>query len=92
LATEALSLTNVHAFYGDSHILHSVGFSLSEGRVLARTLENIRQSLGKEPRAIYVIYVAPAQEELLRSAEFLAPVARDLERNYCIFRNAAAGV
>jgi branched-chain amino acid transport system ATP-binding protein len=28
-------LTNVHAFYGDSHILHGVGFSLEEGRVLA---------------------------------------------------------
>jgi branched-chain amino acid transport system ATP-binding protein len=35
LAPEALRLTNVHAFYGDSHILHGVGFSLSEGRVLA---------------------------------------------------------
>src|SRR5579863_5030526 len=35
LATEALSLKNVHAFYGDSHILHGVGFSLQEGCVLA---------------------------------------------------------
>jgi branched-chain amino acid transport system ATP-binding protein len=35
LAPEALCLTNVHAFYGDSHILHGVGFSLQEGRVLA---------------------------------------------------------
>jgi branched-chain amino acid transport system ATP-binding protein len=35
LATEALSLTNVHAFYGDSHILHGVSFSLREGCVLA---------------------------------------------------------
>src|ERR1700760_295484 len=35
LAREALTLSNVNAFYGDSHILHSVGFSLSEGRVLA---------------------------------------------------------
>ena len=35
MAPEALRLNNVHAFYGDSHILHSVGFSLSEGRVLA---------------------------------------------------------
>jgi branched-chain amino acid transport system ATP-binding protein len=34
LAAEALSLTNVHAFYGDSHILHGVGFSLREGCVL----------------------------------------------------------
>lgn len=35
MAPEALRLTNVHAFYGDSHILHGVGFSLEEGRVLA---------------------------------------------------------
>src|ERR1700758_66384 len=35
LAREALTLSNVNAFYGDSHILHGVGFSLEEGQVLA---------------------------------------------------------
>ena len=35
LAPEALHLANVHAYYGDSHILHGIGFSLSEGHVLA---------------------------------------------------------
>jgi branched-chain amino acid transport system ATP-binding protein len=35
LAREALQLSNVHVFYGDSHILHGVGFSLTEGNVLA---------------------------------------------------------
>src|SRR5216684_3461909 len=35
LASDALSLTNVHAFYGDSHILHGVTFSLQPGGVLA---------------------------------------------------------
>ena len=35
MAAEALRLTNVNAFYGDSHILHGVGFSLTEGQVLA---------------------------------------------------------
>jgi branched-chain amino acid transport system ATP-binding protein len=35
LAPDALSLTNVHAFYGDSHILHGVSFSLRPGTVLA---------------------------------------------------------
>jgi branched-chain amino acid transport system ATP-binding protein len=35
LAREALHLTNVNAFYGDSHILHGVGFALAEGQVLA---------------------------------------------------------
>src|SRR5215472_12097798 len=35
LAPDALSLTNVHAFYGDSHILHGVSFALRQGGVLA---------------------------------------------------------
>src|SRR5476649_2825521 len=35
LAFDALSLTDVHAFYGDSHILHGVSFSLQPGEVLA---------------------------------------------------------
>jgi ABC-type hemin transport system ATPase subunit len=35
LAPDALSLTNVHTFYGDSHSLHGVSFSLQQGGVLA---------------------------------------------------------
>jgi len=35
LAPDALSLTNVHTFYGDSHILHGVSFSLRPGGLLA---------------------------------------------------------
>jgi branched-chain amino acid transport system ATP-binding protein len=35
LAPDALNLTNVHAFYGDSHILHGVSFSLRPGTILA---------------------------------------------------------
>lgn len=35
MASDALTLTNVHAFYGDSHILHGVSFSLRPGGVLA---------------------------------------------------------
>ena len=35
MAPDALSLANVHAFYGDSHILHDVSFSLASGTVLA---------------------------------------------------------
>jgi branched-chain amino acid transport system ATP-binding protein len=35
LASNALSLTDVHAYYGDSHILHGVSFSLQAGGVLA---------------------------------------------------------
>ncbi len=35
MASDALTLANVHAFYGDSHILHGVSFSLQPGGVLA---------------------------------------------------------
>ncbi len=35
MAPDALSLANVHAFYGESHILHGVSFSLRPGGVLA---------------------------------------------------------
>jgi branched-chain amino acid transport system ATP-binding protein len=35
LAREALALSGVNAFYGDSHALHDVSFSLGESRVLA---------------------------------------------------------
>src|SRR3954469_23474621 len=35
LAPDALSLSNLHTFYGDSHVLHGVSFSLASGGVLA---------------------------------------------------------
>src|SRR3989440_2258080 len=35
LAPDALSLTNVHTFYGDSHVLHGVGLLLKPGGVQA---------------------------------------------------------
>src|SRR3954466_10982371 len=34
LAPSALALSNVDAFYGDSHVLHKVSFALGEGRLL----------------------------------------------------------
>ena len=35
LATEALALSDVDAYYADSHVLHAVSFGLNAGRVLA---------------------------------------------------------
>ncbi len=35
MAPDALSLTGVNAFYGDSHILHGISFALRPGEVLA---------------------------------------------------------
>ena len=31
---KALALSNVDAFYGDSHVLHRISFELGEGRLL----------------------------------------------------------
>jgi branched-chain amino acid transport system ATP-binding protein len=35
MSTEALTLANVDALYGESHVLHGVSFTLEAGRVLA---------------------------------------------------------
>ncbi len=35
MATEALAVAGINAFYGDSHVLHEVSFALASGRVLA---------------------------------------------------------
>jgi branched-chain amino acid transport system ATP-binding protein len=34
LVTEALQLSGIDAYYGDSHVLHEIGFSLQPGRLL----------------------------------------------------------
>jgi branched-chain amino acid transport system ATP-binding protein len=34
LATNALCLSNIDAFYGDSHVLAKISFELGEGRLL----------------------------------------------------------
>src|SRR3954470_928654 len=35
LASEALRISGIDAYYGDSHVLHGVGFGLQAGRLLA---------------------------------------------------------
>jgi branched-chain amino acid transport system ATP-binding protein len=34
LATEALEISRIDTFYGDSHVLHGIGFKLAPGRLL----------------------------------------------------------
>ncbi len=34
MASDALALSGVDAFYGDSHVLHDVSLRLGEGRLL----------------------------------------------------------
>jgi branched-chain amino acid transport system ATP-binding protein len=62
LAPDALSLTNVHSFYGDSHILHGVGFSLQSGSVLALLGRN---GAGKTTCISTIIgFLAPREGEI----------------------------
>jgi branched-chain amino acid transport system ATP-binding protein len=62
LAPDALSLTNVHSFYGDSHILHGVGFSLRSGSVLALLGRN---GAGKTTCISTIIgFLAPREGEI----------------------------
>jgi branched-chain amino acid transport system ATP-binding protein len=34
MAKSALSVENLHAFYGESHILHGVSFDVKEGELI----------------------------------------------------------
>src|ERR1700745_1349386 len=62
LAPEALSLRDVNAFYGDSHILHGVSFSLRAGDVLALLGRN---GAGKTPCISTVIgFLKPRDGEI----------------------------
>ncbi len=60
-----------------------------EERVLGKTIENVRRSLEKEPRTIYIVYVAPAHEEAMRVAGRFHLRASDPAGNYCIYTNVA---
>jgi branched-chain amino acid transport system ATP-binding protein len=67
LAPDALQLTNVHAFYGDSHILHGVSLSLRPGNVL--TLLG-RNGAGKTTCISAIIgLLAPREGQILLHGE-----------------------
>jgi branched-chain amino acid transport system ATP-binding protein len=62
LATDALRLENVHAYYGDSHVLHGVSFTLEAGRVLALLGRN---GAGKTTCISTIIgFLSPPQGEI----------------------------
>jgi len=58
LATEALTLSGINAYYGESHILHDVGFSLRAGGVLALLGRN---GAGKTTCMSTIIGLLPAR-------------------------------
>ena len=58
MATSALSLRDIHAFYGDSHILENVSFALGEGRLLGLLGRN---GAGKSTCMNVVVGLLPAR-------------------------------
>src|SRR6201995_3696823 len=70
LAPDALTLTNVHSFYGDSHILHGVTFALQSGHVLALLGRN---GAGKSTCISTIIgFLAPREGEIRLFGEPIA--------------------
>jgi len=71
LATDALVVDGVDALYGDSHVLHAIGFSLKEGHVLALLGRN---GAGKTTCMNAIIgFLPPRQGEIRLFGE---PIAR----------------
>jgi branched-chain amino acid transport system ATP-binding protein len=78
LATDrplALELTGVHAYYGDSHVLHDIAFRLEEGRVLALLGRN---GAGKTTSISTVVgFVRAAQGEIRLFGERIDALATE---------------
>jgi branched-chain amino acid transport system ATP-binding protein len=58
MTTPALSLTNVDAYYGDSHVLHGVSFELHEGKLLGLLGRN---GAGKTTSMSVAVGLVPAR-------------------------------
>ena len=73
MATEVLSLGGVDAFYGDSHVLHGVGFTVHAGRLLALLGRN---GAGKTTCLNTVIgFLPPRQGKVALFGEAIAGLA-----------------
>jgi branched-chain amino acid transport system ATP-binding protein len=100
LATDALELSGIDAYYGDSHVLHGVGFTLQAGRLLGLLGRN---GAGKttcmstimgflKPRAGSIaLYGEPvaglAPENIARKGISLVPQGRRMFRTLTVQEN-----
>ncbi len=60
-------------------------FDPCEPRIFEQVMSNLRTSWQKNPRPIYLVYVAPSEEWVLQSAGFLAKSAQDAKLNFCVY-------
>jgi branched-chain amino acid transport system ATP-binding protein len=102
LASEALRLRDVDAFYGDSHALHGVSFTLTEGRLLGllgrngagkSTCMNVAVGLLPARTGAVELFGAPvtrlAPEDIAARGVALVPQGRRIFRSLTVRENLA---
>jgi branched-chain amino acid transport system ATP-binding protein len=76
LATDALAVSDIDAFYGDSHVLHGVSFSLQGGRLLGLLGRN---GAGKTTCMSTIMgFLAPRRGTISLYGEAMAGLAPDV--------------
>jgi branched-chain amino acid transport system ATP-binding protein len=76
LATDALAVSDIDAFYGDSHVLHGVSFSLQGGRLLGLLGRN---GAGKTTCMSTIMgFLAPRRGTISLYGEAVAGLAPDV--------------
>jgi branched-chain amino acid transport system ATP-binding protein len=102
LATDALAVEGVHAYYGDSHVLHDVSFSLRAGSLLGllgrngagkTTLMSTIIGLLRPRRGTIALYGEPigglAPDIIARKGVSLVPQGRRVFRSLTVRENLA---
>jgi len=102
LASEALALSEIDAFYGDSHVLHRVSLTLGEGRLLGllgrngagkSTAMNVTVGLLPPRHGVVTLFgstvTGRAPEAIAARGVALVPQGRRIFRNLTVRENLA---
>ena len=102
MASEALALSEIDAFYGDSHVLHRVSVRLGEGRLLGllgrngagkSTAMNVTVGLLRPRRGTVTIYgtavTGRAPEDIAARGVALVPQGRRIFKSLTVRENLA---
>ena len=102
MATDALAVEGIHAYYGDSHVLHDVSFSLRAGSLLGllgrngagkTTCMSVIIGLLKPRRGAIALYGEPigglAPDVIARKGVSLVPQGRRVFRSLTVRENLA---
>ncbi len=102
MATEALRLADIDAFYGDSHVLHRVSFTCGEGRLVAllgrngagkTTSINVVMGLLRPRRGSVAVYgtsvTGRPPEAIAAQGVALVPQGRRIFRSLTVRENLA---